>query len=78
MPTPLPNKINEDQRTHRGWAVSIFVGCTLVVGCLLGFLATHQKAAAWGSGAAQAEFVGLDPQPASPDPVQLAARKPIK
>jgi hypothetical protein len=74
MPTSLPNRNNEDRRTHRGWAGAFFAAYAIILTCLFGFLADHPNAVKSVSDAAQAEFVDSQ-QPADAAPVQLAARK---
>lgn len=74
MPTSLPNKTDEDQRTHRRWSVSFFAAYAIILTCLFGFLAYHPNAVKSVADAAQAEFVDSQ-QPTAAVPVQLAARK---
>lgn len=76
MPTSLPKETtDQDQRTHRRWAVSVFAAYAIALACLFGFMASHPKAVESVSNAAQEEFTGSIQQPVTPDPVQLAARK---
>ena len=65
---------HDSHQTHRGWAVSIFVG--IMVACLLGFVASHTKGALWLFNAAQAEFAGA--VTLGSEPTLVAAKKPVR
>jgi hypothetical protein len=64
---------HDSHQTHRGWAVSIFVG--IMVTCLLGFVAGYPKGALRVSNAAQAEFAGSVTLGSEPI---LGTKKPVR
>jgi hypothetical protein len=61
------------QVDHSAWILLALIG--IMVGCLLGFIASYPRAALWVSNAAQVEFAGA--VSLGSDPI-LSAKKPVR
>ncbi len=67
-----------DNRTHQRWNVAVFAIPAIVAIALTGLMLTLPSASIWISEAAQAEFVGVNPPPATASTQLAQPAAPIR